>query len=47
MGCTSERQKSITITNIVQKVLDESEGHKSNNIWLDKGSKFYNRSRKS
>ena len=38
--------KEITITNAFQKVLDESKC-KSNKIWVDKGSKFYNRSMKS
>ena len=36
-------QKRITITNAVQKMLYES-NQKPNKIWLDKGSKFYNRS---
>ena len=32
----------ITITNALQKILDES-GYKANNMWVDKGSEFYNR----
>ena len=38
-------KKSIIITNAIQKVLDES-NRKPNKIWVDKGSKFYNRSMK-
>ena len=38
--------KGITITNAFQKILNES-NHKPNKIWVDKGSKFYNRSMKS
>ena len=41
--------KGITITNVFQKILDESnhcevksKGRKPNKIWVDKGSKFYN-----
>ena len=34
--------KGITITNAFQKTLDES-NHKPNQIWVDKGSEFYNR----
>ena len=34
------------ITNVFEKILDESK-HKSNKTWVDKGSKFYNRSMKS
>ena len=47
-------KKGITITNAFQKVLNElkrrnakSKGRKPNNIWVDKGSEFYNRSIKS
>ena len=40
MGYSFER---ITITNAFQKILDGS-NHKPNRIWVDKGSKFYNRS---
>ena len=39
-------KKGITITNVFQKILDES-NHKPNKIWVDKGSEFYNRSMKS
>ena len=39
-------KKGITITNPFQKILDES-NRKPNKIWVDKGSKFYNRSMKS
>ena len=35
-------KKGITITNAFQKILDES-NRKPNKIWVDKGSKFYNR----
>ena len=38
--------KGITIANAFQKILDES-NRKSNKIWLDKFSKFRNRSVKS
>ena len=46
MGCTFERQKSITNTKAFQEILDES-GRKPNQIWVDKGSEFYNGSMKS
>ena len=36
----------ITITNVFQKVLNESRC-KPKNIWVDKGNKFYSRSTKS
>ena len=39
-------KKGITITNALQKVLNESD-RKPNKIWVDKGSEFYNRSMKS
>ena len=39
-------KKGITITNAFQKILKESD-RKPNKIWVDKGSKLYNRSRKS
>ena len=39
-------KKGITITNTFQKILDES-NLKPSKIWVDKGSKFYNRSTKS
>ena len=38
-------KKGITITNAFQKNIDESK-RKSNKIWVDKGSAFYNRSMK-
>ena len=44
-------KKSVTVVNAFQKVLDESKrskakskGGKPNNIWVDKGSEFYNSS---
>ena len=39
-------KKGTTITNAFQKILRES-NCKSNKIWVDKGSKFYNRTMKS
>ena len=39
-------KKGITITNVFQKTLKES-NRKPNKIWVDKGSEFYNRSMKS
>ena len=39
-------KKGITITNVFQKILDES-NRKRNKIWADRNSKFYNRSMKS
>ena len=39
-------KKGITITNAFQRTLNESK-HKPNKIWVEKGSKFYNRSMKS
>ena len=39
-------KKGITITNAFQKILEES-NCKPNRIWVDKGSDFYNRSKKS
>ena len=39
-------KNSITITNTFQKILDNP-SCKPNKIWVDKGSKFYNRSMKS
>ena len=38
-------KKGITITNAFQKILDES-NCKPNKIWVDKDSKFHNRSMK-
>ena len=42
----SKDKKAITITNAVQKIIDES-NRKLYKIWVDKGSKFYKRSMKS
>ena len=42
----SKDKKGITITNVFQKILDES-NHKPNKIWRDKGDKFYSRWMKS
>ena len=39
-------KKGITITNVFQKIFDES-NCKPNKIWVDKGSEFYIRSMKS
>ena len=39
-------KKGITITNAFQKILGES-NRKQNQIWVDKGSQFYNWSMKS
>ena len=39
-------KKGITITNAFQKILKES-NHKTNKIWVDKGSKIDNKSMKS
>ena len=39
-------KKGTTITNVFQKFLKKS-NRKPNKIWVDKGSKFYNRSMKS
>ena len=39
-------KKSITIANAFQSIVDEF-NHKQNNVWVDKGSDFYNRSLKS
>ena len=39
-------KNGITITNASQKILKES-NRKSNKIWVDKGSEFYNSSMKS
>ena len=41
-----EVKKGCTITNAFQKILGKSTG-KPNIIWVDKGSKFYNRPMKS
>ena len=37
--------KGITFTNAFQKILNES-NRKRNKTWVDKGSEFYNRSKK-
>ena len=39
-------KKGITITNVFQKILDGS-NRKPNKVWVDKGSEFGNRSKKS
>ena len=39
-------KKDTTITNALQKILDEF-NHKPNKLWVDKSSKFYNRSMQS
>ena len=39
-------KKGTAISNAFQKLLDKS-NHKRNKTWVDKGSKFYNRSMKS
>ena len=39
-------KKGVTISNAFQKILDES-NHKPNKIWVDKGYKFYKKSKKS
>ena len=41
-----EDKKGITITNAFQKILNES-NRIPNEIWVGKGSEFYNRSMKS
>ena len=38
-------KRGITIANAFQKILDES-NRKTNKIWVDKDSEFYNRSMK-
>ena len=43
---TLKNKKGITITNDFQKLLKES-NRKPNQIWVDKGSEFYNSSMKS
>ena len=37
-----KNKRDMAITNAFQKFLDES-NHKPNKVWVDKGSKFYNR----
>ena len=41
-----KNKKDVSIVNAFQKILDDSK-RKSNKIWVDKGSEFYNRSMKS
>ena len=43
MGCSLERQKSVSIVTAFQKILKQS-NKKPNKIWVDKGSEFYNAS---
>ena len=43
----SLKGKGIAITNAFWKFLFESKGHKPNKIWIDKSSKFCDRSVKS
>ena len=45
MSFSFERKKDLTIANTFQTFLDS--GRKPNEIWVDKGSKFYIRSMKS
>ena len=45
-GIHLQDKKGIKITNAFQKILDES-NRKPSKKWVDKGSEFYNRSRKS
>ena len=42
----SKDKRVVSIVNAFQKILKRSNS-KSNNIWVDKGSEFYNRSMKS
>ena len=46
MGYSFKNKKCITVTDAFQKTLDES-NRKQKKIWVDKGSKFYNRLMKS
>ena len=46
MDVPLKNKKVITINNTFHKILDES-NRKPNKIWVEKGSKFYNRSMKS
>ena len=43
MVCFFKRQKRINIFNAFQRVLNSSK-RKSNKIWVDQGSEFYNSS---
>ena len=36
------KDKGVTIVNLFQKILDDLKDCKPNNIWVDKGSEFYN-----
>ena len=46
MGYSFEIQERLcNFVNTFQKILDES-NRKSNKLWVDKGSEFYNRSMK-
>ena len=46
MGSSIEGKKSITINNAFKKILYETD-RKQNKMWVDCGSKFYNRSMQS
>ena len=46
MRCSLKDKKSITITKAFQNILVGS-NRKPNKIWVEKGSKFYNRSMKT
>ena len=46
MACSLKDKNGITITNAFHKILNGSE-RKESKIYVDKGSKFYNRSMKS
>ena len=46
MGYSFKSKKGIIITNALQNILEKL-NHKPNEIWVEKGSKFYNRSMKS
>ena len=39
MCCSFKREKSITVTNAFQSILDNSK-RKTNKIWFDEGSEF-------
>ena len=48
MGCSFKRQKSVTIVNAFQTILNDSmklhSKRKPNNTWVDKDNEFYNNS---
>ena len=51
MGCSYKDKKGATSVNAFQKILDDSKSSKvkskeskTNKIWVDKGSEFYNSS---